>query len=216
MTTRLGLISDVHAMHAPLREALLIFKREQVEKVICAGDIAGYFEELEPTIDVLIEHGCSTIIGNHDEAYIESHADEANTKQYHFLNSLPETLEYEIEGKHVYVVHAHPPASLHGGIKLLDVDGDIIPEQEAYWKQELQDVSYDVLIVGHTHQVYAQQLGNVMVINPGSSAFNHSCAILELPSMQVEFYSLEGKTILKSWNFSMLFNSDSPYPPAKT
>ena len=55
-----------------------------------------------------------------------------------------------------------------------------------------------------------------MLINPGSSVFNHSCAILELPSMQVDFFSLEGRDILKSWNFSMLFRSNNPYPPAKT
>jgi predicted phosphodiesterase len=38
-----------------------------------------------------------------------------------------------------------------------------------------------VLVVGHTHQVFAETVGGVLVVNPGSSAFNHSCAILSLP-----------------------------------
>jgi putative phosphoesterase len=201
MTTKLGLISDVHATSAPLKEALSIFIHEKVDLIICAGDIAGYFEELEAAVDLLLEHQCSTIIGNHDQAYMELHADEAETRQYRFLSSLPETLQYEIENKRIYVVHAQPPASQHGGIKLLDVDGNLINEQKRYWQQELNDVAYDVLIVGHTHQVFAEQLGDVLVINPGSTQFNHTCMILNLPDMTVETYALQGRKPLKSWNW---------------
>ena len=201
MTTKLGLISDVHASLAPLNEALTIFRREKVDKIICAGDIAGYFEELEPSIDLLCEYECTTIIGNHDQAWLEEHADQEETRSYRFLSSLPATREYRIEGKYVYVVHAHPPASQHGGIKLLDVDGKLISAQKEYWRRELEQVNVDVLIVGHTHQVFVEQLGEVLVINPGSTQFNHTCMILTLPDMSVEIYALEGKEPLMSWNW---------------
>lgn len=207
MTTKLGLISDVHASSDPLKEALSIFVREKVDLIVCAGDIAGYFEELEATIDLLLEYECSTIIGNHDQAYIDLHADEAETKQYRFLKSLPETLRYEFESKHIYVVHAHPPSSQHGGIKLLDVDGNLINQQKQYWQQALNDTFYDVLIVGHTHQVFAERLGDVLVINPGSTLFNHTCMILTLPDMTVETYALQGKKPLKSWNWGKFMHS---------
>ena len=201
MTTKLGLISDVHASPTPLNEALSIFKSEQVDAIICAGDIAGYFEALEPTIDLLREHECATILGNHDQAWLAAHADETDTGTYRFLDALPETLEYDIEGKHVYAVHAHPPASQHGGIKLLDVDGELIREQVADWQQQLAGAGFDVLIVGHTHQVFVQQLGDVLVINPGSTQFNHTCMILSLPDLSVETFALAGKEPLKSWNW---------------
>ena len=201
MANKLGLISDVHASSAPLREALAIFKREQVDRIICAGDIAGYFEETEAAVDLLLECRCECIIGNHDQAFVETHADTADSRVYRFLDTLPETLEYDIEGKRVYVVHAHPPASQHGGIKLLDVDGNLIPEQKAYWQQALADSEWDLLIVGHTHQVFAEQLGSLLVVNPGSTQFNHTCMILTLPEMTVETYALEGKEPLLSWNW---------------
>ncbi len=216
MTTKLGLVSDVHSQPTSLAEALNLFATEGVDHIICPGDIAGYFKELAPTIQLLIDHNCETIIGNHDQSFIESNPDEKDTQEYNFLDSLPETLEYTIEGKRIYVVHAHPPDAQHGGIKLLDVEGNIIPEQKDYWTKELEDFDYDVLIVGHTHQVFAEQLGDVFVVNPGSSEFNHSCMILTLPDLQVQTFALQGKEILKSWNFSMLFGSDSPYPPAKS
>jgi predicted phosphodiesterase len=58
-----------------------------------------------------------------------------------------------------------------------------------------------VLIVGHTHQVFTEYLGDILVINPGSSAFNHSCAILHLPEMRVQTFALSGKAIERTWNW---------------
>jgi len=201
MTTKLGLISDPHAKHAPVKEALSIFKQQQVDQIICAGDVAGYFDETRAVIDLLGECDCQTIMGNHDESYLETHTQQANTPECTFLSSLPVKLELEIEGKRIYIVHAHPPDSLHGGIKLLDVDGALIPEQKQYWVEQLQDFDHDVLVVGHTHQVFAETLGNVLVINPGSTQFNHTCMILSLPEMHVQLFALEGKQPLKSWNW---------------
>ncbi len=208
MSAKIGLLSDVHAKHAPVAEALSIFKSEQVDLIICPGDIAGYFDEINPVIDLLIESNCQTTIGNHDQSYIEAHSEETHTEEYHFLNNLPEKLEYEIEGKRIYVVHAHPPASQHGGIKLLDVDGELIPEQKQYWKQALNDVDYDVLIVGHTHQVFAELLGDVLVINPGSTQFNHTCMVLTLPEMTVQTFALQGKDPVKSWNWGKFIHNE--------
>jgi len=208
VSTRIGLLSDVHAKSAPVAEALSIFKREQVDSIICPGDIAGYFDDVKAVIDLLVESNCHTIIGNHDQSYIEAHTEETHTEEYHFLNNLPEKLEYEIEGKRVYVVHAHPPASQHGGIKLLDVDGELIPEQKQYWQQALKDLDYDVLIVGHTHQVFAEHLGDVLVINPGSTQFNHTCMILTLPEMTVQTFALQGKDPVKSWNWGKFIHNE--------
>jgi putative phosphoesterase len=201
MTTKLGLISDPHAKRAPVEEALSIFRAQQVDKIICAGDVAGYFDETAAVIKLLSENNCQTIMGNHDQSYLETHSEETDTPEYHFLSDLPSRLEYEFEGKRICIVHAHPPESLHGGIKLLDVNGDLIPQQKHYWIQQLNDFDFDVLVVGHTHQVFAEKLGKVLVINPGSTQFNHTCMILSLPGMSVQLFALEGKRPLKSWNW---------------
>ena len=39
------------------------------------------------------------------------------------------------------------------------------------------------------------------MVNPGSSAFNHSCAILSLPEMTVQVFPLSDKEIEKTWNW---------------
>jgi putative phosphoesterase len=86
---------------------------------------------------------------------------------------------------------------------LRDRYGNIVAERKTDWMQSLADFHHDVLIVGHTHQVYAEQLGRVLVINPGSVPFNHSCMVLSLPDLRVETYALGDREITHCWNFSM-------------
>jgi len=206
MTTRIGLISDVHCSPAPLAEALELFSREKVDDIICCGDIAGYYDSLEPTIELLARSNCKTIVGNHDQSYLEKSAPDSASKTRAYLQNLPPTLSLEIEEKRVYVVHANPPSEQHGGIKLLDQQGKLRQDRIDEWTMALKGLEHDVLIVGHTHQVYAVQLGDVFVINPGSSAFNHSCMILSLPDLSVQTFALGKQEIIKCWNFGMLSN----------
>ena len=207
MSTRIGLISDVHSSPLALAEALKIFAEQQVDDIICAGDIAGYYDTLLPTVQLLVESGCRTIIGNHDQSWLEKnsaagHAEDSNEIRS-YLQQLPQTLELVVEGKRLFVVHTNPPAEQHGGIKLRDRYGKMVAERKAEWAQSLAAFEHDVLIVGHTHQVYAEQLGRVLVINPGSVPFNHSCMILSLPDLSVETYALGNREIIYCWNFSM-------------
>ena len=199
--TLIGLISDVHAAPEPVAEALAIFAKAGVSQVLCAGDIAGYMDQLDETIKLLIENDCQTIMGNHDLLYIDHHEDESDDSAITFLKHLPATFETVIEGKSLYMVHAQPPDECHGGIKLLDKTGQIQADRVELWSERLLSFDSDVLIVGHTHQVFAEVIGNTLVINPGSSVFNNCCAILRLPEMTVETFSLSGKEIEKTWNW---------------
>ncbi len=198
----IGLISDVHATPAPVAEALSIFEQAGVEQVFCAGDIAGYREQLDETIALLVDNNCRSVVGNHDLGYLANHADETDDRAVVFLKQLPAAIDTTIAGKRVYMVHAHPPDACHGGIKLLNRQGEVEPGRVARWTQELQGFEPDVLVIGHTHQVFAEQVDNTLVVNPGSSAFNYSCAILRLPEMTVEVFPLSGKAIEKTWNWS--------------
>ncbi|NNG12500.1 MAG: hypothetical protein HKM88_04550 [Halobacteria archaeon] len=197
----IGLISDVHATPAPVAQALSIFEQAGVDQVFCAGDIAGYHDELEQTVALLAESGCEAVLGNHDLFYLDHYGDKADNAAVAYFRRLPASMETLIAGKRVYLVHAHPPDACHGGIKLLNREGQVQPDRVALWTQQLQTFDCDVLVVGHTHQVFAEHVGNTLVVNPGSSAFNHSCAILRLPEMSVEVFPLSGKVIERTWNW---------------
>jgi predicted phosphodiesterase len=209
MMVKIGLISDVHAAAAPMREALRIFSAERVDTILCAGDIAGYGTELEQTVALLIKSGCRAIVGNHDLWHLSRTENENhfNGPIEGYLRSLYRTEEIVSAGKTIFMVHASPPDSLLNGIRLLDEEGALIEAQVADWSAALQKLACDVLVVGHTHQVFAEQLGDILVINPGSTLFNHTCAILTLPEMEVRFMPLSGKQPLLSWNWGMFYGS---------
>lgn len=202
---KIGLISDVHATPAPLQEALEIFRREEVDTILCAGDIAGYGRELEQTAALLHENDCQVVLGNHDLWWLERYGEMWGGITEKYLSSLPSVVELPAAGKFLYMVHASPPESLLDGIKLLDENAELLPEQQALWSDCLMEFPYDVLVVGHTHQVFSEKLGDLLVVNPGSTLFNHTCAILSLPSMDVQVFSLSGQEPLMSWNWGLLY-----------
>ncbi len=203
MSTRIGLISDLHASPEPVAEALALFKSQGVDAIYCLGDIAGYGEDLEETVALLIDHGCQAILGNHEIWHLEDHGDREDTQAGRWFASLPHVLQPTIEGKHLYMVHASPPESAMDGIRLLDLDGNVIAAARDYWGERLLGFEYDVLLVGHTHQVFCEQIGDTLVINPGSTRFNHSCAILNLPALELQLFGLSGRQPVKSWNWGM-------------
>ena len=201
--TVLGLFSDVHASVSPVREALSLFQRAGVDRVLCAGDIAGYHAEVEETVALLVDNDVQAVRGNHDLRYLDRSGEHAEGPVAAYFRQLPAVIDIEIAGRRVYMVHAEPPDACEGGgIRLLDQDGGVRPERAALWTRQLADWESDVLVVGHSHQVFAEWLGNTLVVNPGSSVFNHSCAILRLPEMSVEVLPLSGQRIRRTWNWA--------------
>jgi putative phosphoesterase len=202
---KIGLISDVHATPGPLQEALVIFQDAEVDMILCAGDIVGYGHKPGPTVALLQEYDCQVIMGNHDLWWLEGGGRPEQGLTEDFLRGLPATVELTVSGKRIHMVHASPPESSLEGIKLLDEKAVLQSDQMFFWDNYLKGFPFDVLVVGHTHQVFSVTLGSVLVVNPGSTLFNHTCAILSLPEMEVEIFSLSGKEPVLSWNWGQLY-----------
>lgn len=204
--TKIGIISDIHSALEPLQQALEIFNHQNVSTIICAGDIAGYGEDnLSQVVELLKQNRCIAILGNHDELTDLEPEVKVTEVDRQYLQHLPEAVSLEVEDRRLFIVHAHPPNAVHGGIKLLDQQGEVIASQREQWNKTLAAFNYDVLIVGHTHQVFAEKIANTLVINPGSSLFNHSCMILTLPEMTVDVYCLGNEPLIKSWNWGLFY-----------
>ena len=200
MSTRLGLLSDPHATPQPVAEALALFRRERVDQVLCAGDIAGYGNALAETIELLQSAGTICILGNHDLCYLNRQRGE-DWYVDAYLGTLPSARELMIDGGTVYLVHANPPEASHGGIRLRDKEGKLDAAAMANWATQLHGFDPRLLVVGHTHQVYAERFGKTLLVNPGSCTFNHSCAIIALPECRIEWFALGGKPISVVWNW---------------
>ena len=62
----LGLISDLHSNQVSLKKAFSIFDEYSVDKVLCAGDVVGYYSRPFEVIDMLRERCDHVVMGNHD------------------------------------------------------------------------------------------------------------------------------------------------------
>lgn len=208
MPQKIGLIGDIHATSAPVAEALALFHKQGVDRIFCTGDIAGYGEELDQSISLLKQSNCQSILGNHELWFMDRHPENKASDTFRFFSRLPRFLSLTIEDKDLYFVHASPPQSMMKGIQLLDETGQVMSDQKKIWEKYLTNFAYDVLVVGHTHQVFIEKLGSTLVINPGSTKFNHACAILSLPDMTCQIHALSGKTPLTVWNWGMFMSNE--------
>lgn len=202
MSHKIGLLSDVHARPDPVEEALTIFAHEGVRLILCGGDIAGYGDELDETVALLRQSACRGVLGNHDQWTLDQADNAGSVSTLQYLRTLPLARSFIVEGVYVYLVHASPPLATMGGIRLLDENGRVISEHLAQWYKRLAGFGHDVLVVGHTHQIFAEQLGDTLVINPGSTLFNHSCAVLTLPECDLQWFGLSGCDPVSTWNWS--------------
>lgn len=68
---RLAIISDIHANLEALVKAFSVIDQNQIDEIICLGDVVGYGANPNECFE-LVQKRCSTILlGNHDQAAID-------------------------------------------------------------------------------------------------------------------------------------------------
>src|SRR5262249_43968312 len=75
-----------------------------------------------------------------------------------YLSRLPVTRMLTLDNTRFLLVHATPRDPLD----------EYAPPDPELWARRLQNVEADVVCVGHTHQPYVLEVGDKLVINPGS------------------------------------------------
>jgi len=169
---RILLIADIHA-NWPALQAL----QEPHDICLCLGDLVDYALEPAPCLEWVRRHAHYTVRGNHDHAVAQNvmvtgrngfkyltgvtrqiTRQLLNEVDLRFLAALPVTQAVTLEDTRFLLVHATPRDPL---------DEYAYPDAEL-WARRLQNLDVDVVCVGHTHQPYVLEVGDKLVINPGS------------------------------------------------
>ena len=172
MTTRLGVISDLHADLRALQQALVQFDHLGADMVVCAGDVIDGGDQPEEVIDLLRERDIPTVMGNHDRWALARHDNGEpehdgdarplymSADAINWLASLPKVWRKTIECVRAVVVHGTP---------LSDMDGIYPGETGSELESWLAVAEADVLVVGHTHIPLLRHVsGGRLVVNPGA------------------------------------------------
>ena len=67
----IAIISDIHGNHAALTAVLEAVDAQGVESIVCLGDVAGYYSQINECCDTLRARDVLCLMGNHD-AYLVS------------------------------------------------------------------------------------------------------------------------------------------------
>ena len=166
------LVADIHA-NWPALQAI----REPHDVCLFLGDLVDYGLEPTPCIRWVREHAHYGVRGNHDHG-VAQHIRTSGKAGFKYLTSvtrpvtqerllpedrlflsrLPITRRLTLDKTKFLMVHATPRDPM---------DEYHSPDPD-FWAKRLQDVDADVICVGHTHFPYVLEVGNKLVINPGS------------------------------------------------
>ena len=169
---RILLLADIHA-NWPALQAI----HEPFDVCLVLGDLVDYGLEPSPCIDWVQRHATHAVRGNHDHGVAQfvkvqgksgfkyltgvtrSFTQERlSAEDRRFLGALPVSRRVTLESTRFLLVHATPRDPLD---EYANADVDL-------WKRRLENVDADVICVGHTHMPYVLEVGNKLVINPGS------------------------------------------------
>ena len=62
----IGIISDIHGNYTALTKVLAELDNLGVDKIICLGDIAGYYCQINQCCKILQDRNIFCLMGNHD------------------------------------------------------------------------------------------------------------------------------------------------------
>jgi putative phosphoesterase len=183
---KLGIVSDIHAQAQALRRA--IEDMPAVDRLFCAGDAVSEYRFCPETVELLQQHEVRCIQGNHERVlfgganqhYLEKCQAQYDAQLLETLATAPTMIEFAADGTSVLLVHASPWRPF---------DEYILPTSRHL--PRFAELPYDVVIMGHTHIPMVHQVGEVMVINPGSCSqprdgtAEGSYAVLDLATREV-------------------------------
>jgi putative phosphoesterase len=169
---RILVVADIHG-NWPALQAVT----EPHDVCLCLGDLVDYCLEPTPCIDWARQHARFAVRGNHDHDAAQNvpHAGKTGfrylttvtaplTRQrllpeaVRYLASLPVTRMVTLDHLRIFLVHATPRDPLE----------EPAPANADFWAPRLESVDADIICVGHTHEAYTLQVGNKLVLNPGS------------------------------------------------
>jgi putative phosphoesterase len=169
---RILLLADVHG-NWPALQAI----DEPFDLCLCLGDLVDYCPEPGPCIDWARRRVSYCVRGNHDHGVAQNVLVSGQngfkyltgvtrplsrtligSEDMRYLATLPLTQYLTLDDSRFLLVHATPR----------DPMDEYATADVAFWERRLAGIDADLICVGHTHFPYVLEVGDKIVVNPGS------------------------------------------------
>lgn len=172
---RIAFISDIHSNIHALKKVMEDIEKENVDRIICCGDIVGYNAFPSECLAVVKEKTVDSVLGNHDYATITGDTGWFNEygvagvnycrsvlskEEINFLKRLKTSMYLDVEDLKIYVTHGSPRDEIFEYV-FPDVRDELLLQFA-----EMTDA--DILVFGHTHIPMERKVKDHIFLNPGS------------------------------------------------
>lgn len=166
--SKIGIISDVHGNYPALCSVMHELEEKKCNKIICLGDISGYYSMINECVEMLIQKNVFCIKGNHDSYLlgegicprsksvgrcIDYQKNVLKEEYYQWFKSLG--LFYEDDDCY----------AVHGGF---DDPLDEYVNDFDYEKAQMLMPTKKIFLSGHSHKQKKESNGIITYCNPGS------------------------------------------------
>lgn len=175
---KIALISDIHGNNVALNTVLKDLEHQNVDKLICLGDVATIGPQPKQVLDTLQTLDCVFIQGNHDAAILNPqkandynihpalHAnlnwviDQLTPQELAFFERFQFTYSTDLDTeKGLLCFHASPKSNI-------DI---ILPTTPNETLDNLfASMTADIMAGGHTHRQMLRKFKDHLLVNPGS------------------------------------------------
>jgi putative phosphoesterase len=174
---KIALLADIHANGDALEVVLRAAKVAGVDRLFIAGDIVGYYYDVDRVLTLLDDWDCAMVRGNHESMLrdwcsgrgrelihrkygsgIELASTQLGDRRCEDLYSLPAAREVCVEDFRILICHGSP----------WDEELYIYPDAGPATRDRMLAGGQNMVVFGHTHfpVVWRSQRG--VVVNPGS------------------------------------------------
>ncbi|MDI9408455.1 MAG: metallophosphoesterase family protein [Candidatus Pacebacteria bacterium] len=162
---KLAIISDIHGNYEALKSVLAAIDGQGISDIYCAGDVVGFYSQVNECCDELRRRKVQTVMGNHDW-YMASGGFCARGKA---VNDCLRYLRTVIRPDNISWLRGLPVQLFFEQIQMVHggwsdpIDEYLIPSAEYFDRIEGR-----FFVSGHRHIQSVERFGDKLYCNPGS------------------------------------------------
>ena len=162
---KIAFIADIHGNHEALKSVLAAIDAQGISQIYCAGDIVGYYPQINECCAELRERNIPSVMGNHDW-YMAGGGFCPRSKSVNDCLAYQRTI---IEPDHLQWLKRLPVHMDSGHIRMVHGGwGDPVDEYLKPSAEYFDRVEGNTFVSGHTHVQMLRQYGDKTYCNPGS------------------------------------------------
>jgi putative phosphoesterase len=171
---KIVLLSDIHSNVPALEKVLSELEKRSVEKILCAGDLVGYYTKPNEVVNSIRENNIICVKGNHDQGIegggfrlnpkarkaLRYSKEELSRKNRAFLRELDKRKRITLDGQDIFMTHGSPRRPL---------EEYVMPEEADKSLLNYFDEKPITIVLGHTHKAFDKEVREFKVLNSGSA-----------------------------------------------